>query len=38
VSFALFVATDFLDPVGFLAGIVYGVIIDVVATRYASVR
>jgi hypothetical protein len=30
VSFAFFSATEFLDPTGFVAGIVYGIIIETV--------
>src|SRR5690554_906795 len=33
VSFAFYSATSFADPVGFVAGIVYGVIIEVVAKK-----
>lgn len=36
VSFSLYAATDFIDPVGFLAGIFYGVIIDIICTRYGN--
>nr|MBD3359338.1 hypothetical protein [Candidatus Buchananbacteria bacterium] len=35
VSLALFLSTELKDPVGFLAGIVYGIIIDFVASKYA---
>ncbi|MBN1848128.1 MAG: hypothetical protein JW932_06035 [Deltaproteobacteria bacterium] len=34
VSLSLFVGTDFLDLTGFIAGIIYGVIIDIVCTKY----
>jgi len=34
ISFSLYVATDFLDSVGFIAGIFYGVIIDIICTKY----
>jgi hypothetical protein len=34
ISFSLYVATDFLDPLGFIAGIFYGVIIDIICTKY----
>ena len=34
ISFSLYVATDFLDTVGFIAGIFYGVIIDIICTKY----
>ncbi|MBD3309999.1 hypothetical protein GF351_02160 [Candidatus Woesearchaeota archaeon] len=33
VSFAFFASTGFLDTTGFYAGIVYGVIIDAVASK-----
>lgn len=36
ISFSWYVATDFRDMTGFLAGIVYGVIIDYVATRFSK--
>ncbi|MFP4457576.1 MAG: hypothetical protein ACLFPS_07945 [Clostridia bacterium] len=36
VSFAFYSATSFLDPIGFIAGIVYGVIIEFVAKKYVS--
>lgn len=35
VSLALFLGTEFRDPLGFVAGIVYGVIIDYFATKYS---
>ncbi|MBW2967234.1 hypothetical protein KY362_01985 [Candidatus Woesearchaeota archaeon] len=35
ISFSLYIATDFRDMTGFIAGIIYGVIIDYVATRYS---
>ena len=35
VSGSFYLATGFLDPIGFFAGIVYGMIIDYVATKYA---
>ncbi len=35
VSFSLYIATDFRDPAGFGAGIVYGLIIDLIATKYS---
>jgi hypothetical protein len=35
ISFAWFLSTGFLDPMGFAAGVVYGMIIDLIATRYA---
>lgn len=34
ISGSFFLATDFRDIPGFIAGIVYGVIIDLVATKY----
>ncbi|MFW6281876.1 MAG: hypothetical protein ACOC1O_03670 [bacterium] len=37
VSLAFFISTEFWDPVGFLAGIGYGVIIDYVATNYSHI-
>jgi hypothetical protein len=33
VSFSLYSATDFLDTPGFIAGIFYGIIIDISATK-----
>lgn len=36
VSFAWYLSTDFRDPMGFIAGIAYGIIIDAVVTRYLS--
>ncbi len=36
VSFAFYSAIGFGDPVGFIAGIAYGVIIEFVAYRYKS--
>lgn len=36
VSFSLFIATDFMDTTGFVAGIVYGIIIDFVATKFSK--
>ncbi|MBN2857708.1 MAG: hypothetical protein JXN63_04840 [Candidatus Delongbacteria bacterium] len=36
VSFSLYSATDFIDTPGFIAGIVYGIIIDVLATKYGE--
>ena len=32
ISFAWFLSTNFIDPIGFIAGIFYGVIIDYFAT------
>ncbi|MFO7806848.1 MAG: hypothetical protein R6V40_00280 [Candidatus Moraniibacteriota bacterium] len=34
ISGSFYLATEFRDVIGFMAGIVYGVIIDYVATRY----
>jgi hypothetical protein len=34
VSLSFYVATDFLDSTGFIAGIFYGVIIDIICTKY----
>lgn len=36
VSLSLYAASDFLDFTGFIAGIIYGVIIDMVCTRFGS--
>jgi len=36
ISGSLFLATDLKDVPGFFAGIVYGVIIDLVATKYGK--
>lgn len=36
VSFSLYAATNFLDTPGFMAGIVYGVIIDLTCTVIAG--
>lgn len=36
VSYAWYLDTAFADPMGFLAGVVYGLIIDVVASRYSK--
>jgi len=36
ISLALFLSTGLYDTVGFLAGIVYGIIIDFVATKYSK--
>ena len=36
ISGSLFLATDFKDVPGFFAGIVYGMIIDYVATKYGK--
>jgi hypothetical protein len=36
VSFSLLIVTDFRDPIGFIAGIIYGPIIDYFATKYSK--
>lgn len=36
VSFSLYSATEFIDTPGFIAGIVYGIIIDVLATKFGG--
>ena len=36
VSFAFYSSTGFGDPVGFIAGIIYGVIIEYVAYKYGN--
>jgi len=36
VSFAFYSSTGFLDPVGFIAGIVYGIIIEFVAFKFVK--
>jgi hypothetical protein len=36
VSFSLYSATEFIDTPGFIAGIVYGVIIDILATKFGG--
>jgi len=38
VSFAFYSSTGFVDIVSFLAGIVYGIIIEYVAFRFGAVR
>jgi len=38
VSFAFYSSIGFGDPVGFIAGIIYGVIIEYVALKYGDVR
>ena len=35
VSLALFISTELRDPLGFMAGIAYGVIIDFLASKYS---
>jgi len=35
VSSALFFTSELRDPLGFIAGIIYGIIIDSVATKYS---
>lgn len=37
VSLAFFLSTEFQDPISFTAGIIYGVIIDGVASRYSNI-
>ena len=36
VSFAFYNSTGFLDPVGFVAGIIYGIIIEFVAFKFVK--
>ncbi|MBN2250612.1 MAG: hypothetical protein JW724_00875 [Candidatus Altiarchaeota archaeon] len=36
ISLALFLSTELRDPLGFTAGIAYGPIIDVVASKYSK--
>lgn len=36
VSFSVYIGSGFSDPVTFFAGIIYGVIIDLVATKYSE--
>ncbi len=38
VSFAFYSSKGFGDPVGFMAGIIYGVIIEFVAFKYGEAR
>ena len=38
VSFAFYISTGFVDLVSFLAGIVYGVIIEYVAFKFGDVK
>lgn len=38
VSFAFYSSIGFGDPVGFIAGIIYGVIIEYCAFKYGSVK
>ena len=35
ISLALFLSTGLRDPMGFAAGIIYGLIIDLIATKYS---
>jgi len=35
VSLALFLSTELRDPLGFMAGVFYGVIIDYLASKYS---
>ena len=37
VSLAFFISTEFRDPIGFIAGIGYGIIIDYFATNYSHI-
>ena len=37
LDLAFFISTEFRDPVGFIAGIGYGIIIDYVATNYSHI-
>ncbi len=37
VSFAFYSSTGFLDPLGFIAGIIYGVVIEYIGFKYGSV-
>ncbi len=37
VSFAFYSSTGFGDPVGFIAGIIYGAVIEYVAFKYGNV-
>jgi len=36
ISFSFYIATDFRDMTGFIAGIIYGIIIDYIATKYSK--
>ena len=36
ISLALFLSTGLRDPIGFTAGLVYGVIIDYLASKYSK--
>ena len=36
VSFAFYSSTGFLDPLGFIAGIFYGVVIEYIGFKYTS--
>ncbi len=38
VSGAFFLSTGFRDPLGFAAGMLYGIIIDAIASRFASAK
>lgn len=35
VSLAFYLSTEFMDPIGFVVGIAYGIIIDYVSTNYS---
>lgn len=36
ISFSFYVSTNFRDPKGFIAGIVYGIIIDYISTKFSK--
>lgn len=36
ISFAFYFSTGFVDLIGFVAGIIYGIIIDWIATKYSK--
>lgn len=36
ISFSFYVSTDFRDTVGFIAGVMYGIIIDYIATKFSK--
>ncbi|PLX24600.1 hypothetical protein C0580_04865 [Candidatus Parcubacteria bacterium] len=38
ISFSFYIATEFRDTIGFIAGILYGVIIDYIATKFNKVK
>ena len=37
VSLAFFLSTEFQDPIALFAGVVYGIIIDAVASKYTNI-